>query len=154
MRPDHFRTRERLMTTPTKPLDSSYDAILARAEAAIAELKESYRGQLAEDITALEAAYRNLDKPEGASAAIETLASLAHNVKGQGGSFGYDLATDIGGSLSDYLRSHDLLSLRARRIIHLHIRMLALVHEQSLTDDGGAKGAALRAKLARLKALG
>lgn len=142
------------MTTPAKPLDSSYDAILARAEAAIAELKVSYRVQLAEDIVALESAFADLDKPETAAAALEVLASLAHNVKGQGGSFGYDLATDIGGSLSDYLRGHDQMNLRGKRIIHLHIRMLTLVYDQSLTDDGGAKGASLRAKLARLKTLG
>lgn len=141
------------MTTPAKPTDSSYDVILARAEAAIAELKESYRVQLAEDIAGLEAAYRDLDKPEGAMAALEALASLAHNIKGQGGSFGYDLATEIGGSLSDYLRGLDLVSMRAKRIIHLHIRMLMLVHEQALTDDGGSRGANLRAKLARLHAL-
>lgn len=142
------------MTTPAKSNDSNYDAILARAEAAIAELKASYRVQLAEDIAALEAAYGDLDKPEACAKAREALASLAHNIKGQGGSFGYDLATEIGGSLSDYMRGHDSLGLRARRIIHLHIRMLALVHEEGLTDDGGSRGANLRAKLARLSALG
>ncbi|MGB5093083.1 MAG: Hpt domain-containing protein [Parvibaculum sp.] len=142
------------MTTPTKPLDTSYDAILARAEAAIAGLKASYRVQLAEDIAALAAAYADLDRPEAYAGALEALASLAHNIKGQGGSFGYDLATDIGGSLSDYLRGHDVLTMRAKRIIHLHIRMLSLVYEQSLTDDGGIRGARLRAKLAWLQALG
>ncbi|MBI1260890.1 MAG: hypothetical protein GC184_04120 [Rhizobiales bacterium] len=127
-----------------------FDDALARAEAAIAELKESYHAQLGLDIAELETAYGELSDPATSSAALKTLASLAHNIKGQGGSFGYDLATEIGGALSDFLRQRPAPAGRARRIIHLYIRMLRIVFERKLVEDGGSMGRSLRLKLKRL----
>lgn len=132
---------------------SGYDDALARAEAAIAELKDSYHGQLGLDVAELETSFEELSDPAKANAALKTLASLAHNIKGQGGSFGYDLATEIGGALSDFLRQRPAPAGRGRRIIHLYIRMLRIVQERKLIEDGGTMGQSLRLKLKRLKSV-
>src|SRR5690606_20473288 len=84
-----------------------YEAMIAHAEAAVAALRDSFRETLAEDIASLEEIFSRLDKGVPPADVLKDIHSIAHNIKGQGGSFGYHLITSIGASLCDYLRTGD-----------------------------------------------
>lgn len=63
---------------------------------------------------------------------LDALHGVAHNIKGQGGSFGYELVTDIGASFCDYLRGGKRVSPDELNIVHMHIRMLKRVSDDDL----------------------
>ena len=80
--------------------------------------------------------------------------SIAHNIKGQGGSFGYDLVTVIGASFCDYLRSGTRVSPEERNIVNMHIRMLKTVSDNNIAGDGGETGQRIAEKLRALTGRG
>ena len=81
--------------------DDVPDAVRA-AEAAVAALADSFLEWIGEDIgRAKEALAAGQEKPGDNQPELRAIFEVVHNVKGQGGSFGYDLLTKIGGSLCD-----------------------------------------------------
>ena len=72
---------------------------------------------------------------------------IAHNVKGQGTSFGYPLMTQIGDSLAILLKL-DLNDESAQLcLVEAHVAALRLVLDQDVKGDGGAHGGLLTARL-------
>jgi hypothetical protein len=131
---------------------SDFDAMVAQAEAAVAALRDSYREQLMVDVAALLDVWAGLEKGVPASEVMKQIHSIAHNVKGQGGSFGYDLVTSIGASLCDYIRSGERKSADEINIVHAHIKILKMVGENDIAGTGGETGERIVAKLAALTA--
>src|SRR5690242_19347345 len=88
--------------------DRKLEAVLARAQAAVADLAknfaESARADLDRCAVALKAAR---EQPARRAEGVKEIYGIAHNLKGQGTSFGYPLITRIGQSLC-------LLTRRAR----------------------------------------
>lgn len=127
-----------------------FDRLIAQAEAAVEALRDTYRVQLSEDVGQLCDIWARVEA-EGVSADLLTeLHGVAHNVKGQGGSFGYDLVTDIGASFCDYLRSGERVSSEELNIVHMHIRMLKRVSDDDISGDGGETGVRIIEKLRAL----
>ena len=120
--------------------DDVPDAVRA-AEAAVAALADSFLEWIGEDIG-------GDNQPE-----LRAIFEVVHNVKGQGGSFGYDLLTKIGGSLCDYLRveaaSADEKQLK---VIAAHFAAMDFVLEKNIQGNGGAIGEQLTGKVAQLVA--
>lgn len=131
---------------------SDFDAMVAQAEAAVAALRDSYREQLMVDVAALLDVWAGLENGVPASEVMKQIHSIAHNVKGQGGSFGYDLVTSIGASLCDYIRSGERQSADEINIVHAHIKILKMVGENDIAGTGGETGERIVAKLAALTA--
>lgn len=130
----------------------SYEAMIAQAEAAVAALRDSYRETLAADIASLEEIFSRLKKGAAPADVLKEIHSVAHNVKGQGGSFGYDLITSIGASLCDYLRGGDRTAQRSLDIVNAHIKLLRLVCDNDLSGTGGETGERIVEKLRALTA--
>ncbi|MDP2123790.1 MAG: Hpt domain-containing protein [Parvibaculum sp.] len=124
-----------------------YASLIAQAEAAVEALRDTYRTQLADDVAALEEVWARFEGGAPADESLRELHGIAHNIKGQGGSFGYDLVTDIGASFCDYLRSGSRVSPEERNIVHMHIRMLKTVSENNISGDGGETGRRIAEKL-------
>lgn len=118
----------------------SYEAMIAQAEAAVAALRDSYRATLAADIVSLEEIFARLHSGAAPEDVLKDIHTVAHNIKGQGGSFGYDLVTSIGASLCDYIRTGERRDERALEIVRTHIKLLKLVSESDLFGDGGETG--------------
>ena len=68
---------------------------------------------------------------------------IAHDIKGQGGSFGYDLMTVIGNELCRLIERVDTYGEAEVQAIKVHIDALKLVIKSNMKDDGGANGQAL-----------
>jgi chemotaxis protein histidine kinase CheA len=127
-------------------------AALDKAEAVIATLRDDYLKWAAEDAGrlqgALEALVSGATDPETAKA---ELFRIAHDMKGQGGSFGYDLVTVVGDRLCRLLeRIEGGPSPRQQTALRLHVEALRLIIVERLHGDGGPGGADLIGGLDRV----
>lgn len=133
-------------------LDDLPDAV-REAEAAVAALAANYSEWVKEDLgQAREALARAQDSAPDNGAAVAAIFGVCHNIKGQGGSFGYDLVTSIGESLCDYIREGEAASEKKLKVIEAHIAAIEFVVENKISGDGGDAGKDLVAKLARFVA--
>lgn len=123
--------------------------VLARAEAAIADLAKDYATWALADVAKGRAmlAAAHADAANRA-AHIESLFRIGHDLKGQGSSFGYPLITKLGHSLCALTRDRGL----AYETPHLdlaksHLDAMQLVLTKEIKGEGGKVGADLIAKL-------
>jgi chemotaxis protein histidine kinase CheA len=132
--------------------EENADEILARAHAAVAALKEGYREQLVQDVETLRACLRELEAgaPDGEHP-LQELFVTSHNVKGQAGTFGYDLITSISELLCEFLRAKPALSDDVVLIVRAHVDALSLLVDHDVEGSGGALGTEVVEKLKRLQ---
>lgn len=117
-------------------------AALERAEQVIASMGPSYLEWVREDLANIGAAFDALKAGRGdQAAALDRVFQISHDMKGQGGSFGYNLITTVGNGLCRLLeRLGGKADAAAIDVIKLHIDTMKLVIAESLTGDGGPKG--------------
>ena len=114
---------------------------MAKAEEVIANLADDYLDWVREDLVRLEAAYEQLKNAEGdAAAELENVFQIAHDMKGQGGSFGYDLMTAIGDQLCRLVEKMDKAGPRELKMIRVHIDAMRVIITKELKGDGGNEG--------------
>ena len=114
---------------------------LAKAEEVIANLADDYLDWVKEDLVRLEAAYDKLKTADGDDAAnLESIFQIAHDMKGQGGSFGYDLMTSIGDQLCRLVEKMDTAGPRELKMIRVHIDAMRVIITKELKGDGGNEG--------------
>lgn len=131
-------------------------AVVARAERALAAMAESYRESALGDVAALrsavDAARANPDAPD----ALLPARDVAHNIRGQGSSFGYPLVTRIGSSLYRLLQHRLNLPSPDYATLDAHVAALQATLAARVTGDGDAatqqQAAALEAMTQRLMA--
>lgn len=117
---------------------------LERAEKVIADMADSYLEWVQEDLKKLDECYQAMQAAEPPRTdAAEGLFQVAHDIKGQGGSFGYDLMTVIGNELCRLLERQDSYDSAEMQAIKVHIDAMKLVIQNTMTGDGGANGKAL-----------
>ncbi|MCE7998613.1 MAG: Hpt domain-containing protein [Rhodobiaceae bacterium] len=114
---------------------------LAQAEAAINALKGEYAQQLRADADHLSRVFASVNAENPEADALEELFGIAHNLKGQAGSFGYDLVTSIAASLCDLLRGQSgSTSPRDLKVIGQHVQVMERVVNKGIVGDGGETG--------------
>ncbi|MGB0695596.1 MAG: Hpt domain-containing protein [Rhodospirillaceae bacterium] len=118
------------------------EAVLARAEQAVAALADQYGTWVSKDQDQLEIHLKALIRnPQRHDKILPLLFKCAHDMKGQGSLFGYDLITRIGNSLCRFIEmipaepGPDEL-----QVITLHVQSMRVVVTEQLTDDGGTQG--------------
>ena len=116
-------------------------AALARAEAVIENLADDYIDWVTEDFGRLEVAFDHLKSgaPDDADN-IDAMFSVVHDMKGQGGSFGYPLMSQISDLLCGILENADGFSSREFKAMRVYIDAMRVVISHQLKDDGGAEG--------------
>lgn len=134
---------------PTGNADS-----LSEAEAAVAALAENFVAWIGEDIAKAREALEHARESAGDNREdIRAIFEVVHNVKGQGGSFGYNLLTRIGGSLCDYIRdAKSSADEQQLKVISAHFAAMEFVLEKKIQGDGGDIGKQLLGKIAQLVA--
>ncbi len=114
---------------------------LAQAEAAINALKGEYTEQLRTDADRLAEIFASLDKAKPDPEILEDLFSVAHNLKGQAGSFGYDFVTSVAASLCDLLREQSgSADAQVLKFVEQHVQVVVQVVDKGIVGDGGATG--------------
>lgn len=126
--------------SPSGDSDDDFNLIpadgLARAEAALARLAAEYLGWVGADVAAARAC---LTHPHDFS----RLYTIVHDIKGQAGTFGYPLLTEIGARLCHLLCEPAPPLERVTALLDA----MVLVVEQRLCDNGGVAGQELLARL-------
>ncbi len=141
------------MTTNSPPPNpsSTDDAMrqrIAQAEAAVAALADQYIVMVKEDLARLEQASGRARAKLGRNGAeIDEIFQTAHNIKGQGGSFGFHLMTEVGHSLCERTRETGGLGNHELDVVDHHIRILNVIVARKIRGDGGVLGQQLLDKL-------
>ncbi|MDQ7249252.1 Hpt domain-containing protein [Dongia sedimenti] len=128
--------------------DRKMEAVLARAQAAVADLAKHYGANTLGDLDQCAALLKTArEAPDRRAAAIKDLYGIAHNIKGQGGSFGYPLVTRIGHSLCTLVRQEREFSDADLGVVQAHLDALRLILTKDIKGEGGEVGARLAARL-------
>jgi len=119
-------------------------ATLERAENVIAEMADSYLEWVQEDLKRIDEAYKKLAAASGErTKEAEQVFQIAHDIKGQGGSFGYDLMTLIANELCRLIERQDGFDEAEVQAVKVHIDAMKLVIQNRMKGDGGKNGQAL-----------
>ncbi len=114
---------------------------LAAAEDVIANLADDYMDWVREDLVKLEKAFETLQSGEGnAMDILEEVFQVSHDMKGQGGSFGYDLITAVGDHLCRLVEKMDSVGPREVEMVRIHIDAMRVIITKELKGDGGDEG--------------
>ncbi len=127
--------------------DDMPDAV-RRAEAAVAALAENYTVWVREDLAVARKALQKAREtaPDNADS-LKEIFGVCHNIKGQGGSFGFELMTMIGDSVCEFTRDAGNASEAILKVVEAHIAALEFVVEKDIKGDGGDAGRGLLEKL-------
>ncbi len=129
------------------PLAIDLEAI-EKAEEVIASLSDSYLVSVAEDFRKLDEAVMKLEAATGdRKEELMEVFQGALNLKGQGGTFGYDLMTEIGKGLCRFIEKLDNAGQNEVEAIKLHINSMKWVIGADMKGDGGDDGAKMLAGL-------
>jgi len=114
---------------------------LERAEAVIADMTDNYVEWAAKDVAKIHQALENLKAEKtDRKGALARIFQLSHDMKGQGGSFGYTLMTILGGNLCNFVEKLEDAGSAEIEVIQLHISAMDLVIAKQMKGDGGKEG--------------
>jgi HPt (histidine-containing phosphotransfer) domain-containing protein len=131
----------------------SLDALLARTEGVVAALQ----GQFAEGTQVRIDRLSNLFRtgwPAVATreTAVREMRRIAHDLKGEAGTFGFDLITEIADLFGGYLRQTPV-ARQSREAVGGYIDTLTLVWNERIEGDGAGAGRVLLERMVRLTAV-
>lgn len=128
-------------------------AMLERAESAIANLSGNYLEWVKQDLAKLETAFAKLkDGQGGTNEILREIFGIVHDMRGQGGSFGYHLITVIGNQLCRFIDKVTGPGPDETEAIRLHIEAMQLVIAEDMRGDGGPQARQLLDGLERVAA--
>ena len=117
---------------------------IQRAEAAISKIGDDFPQWAQDDLDemdkALAAARQNPDQQEDY---IMQIFGRSMELKGQGGSFGYDLISQVGDSLKKFTEGRSEAKTRDIEIIAAHVNAMRVVMVKDIRGDGGEIGQAI-----------
>jgi chemotaxis protein histidine kinase CheA len=130
---------------PTSPLEEGVEvdpAALEKAENMIAEMREDYLRWADDDLVVLAAIFHELEAdPNKYDVLLPEIFRISHDIKGQGGSFGFDLMTRIGNQLCRYVETLDGQPAHAHLThIRKHMEAMRAIIANRLAGDGGEEG--------------
>ena len=128
--------------------DDDLEEKMRRADAAVAALAENFVAYIEEDIDSARAAMgAALERPGDCDDALHELHAAAHNIKGLGGSFGYDLVTDVANSLCLLLKLAPHNTPDLVQLADAHMQALTQILDDDVKGDGGEAGRAVLVQL-------
>lgn len=124
--------------------------LIAEAQLELQKKEDQFIGWASDDIMQLEQAYAALVKHPSSVEAREKLWGAAYSIKGQAGIFGYDLGTEVGGMLVDYLANQPELKEESLLVVRKHIDTIAVIFNQKIKEAGREIGEELIDSLRKL----
>ena len=126
--------RTKVGTEPGPDLDK----IVASAEAVLAEMQDQYEAWVRGDLKAMNEALAAAQtgahpNPE----ALKRIRVMAHEIKGQGATFGYPLLTTVGHMLHGLIDRLGADAAKHLDLIAAHVGFMNLVVCNEVRDDGG-----------------
>ncbi|WP_413204059.1 Hpt domain-containing protein [Rhodospirillum sp. A1_3_36] len=124
------------------PLDDVKDETIEMAENMIKDMREDYLRWAADDLVVLAAIFHELEAdPNKYDVLLPEIFRISHDIKGQGGSFGFDLMTRIGNQLCRFLEALDGRP-STDHLVHIrkHMDAMRAIVANRLCGDGGEEG--------------
>jgi len=126
-------------------------SILEKAEQVITEMAGQYLDWVDEDLKKIQAAFDDL-KADGSKENLEKVFEIAHDMKGQGGSFGYPLITTVANDLCRMVEHLESAGAKETEVIRLHIDTMRVIITSRMEGDGGPAGEELLSGLEKVVA--
>ncbi|MBT4934177.1 MAG: Hpt domain-containing protein [Rhodospirillaceae bacterium] len=116
-------------------------AAIERAESVIANMADDYLDWVEDDLVKIANAQKELKANRDQSEHhLDKVFQVAHDMKGQGGSFGYDLMTILGNDLCRFIEGKKTASDVDIEVIDLYISTMQIVISKRMSGDGGPAG--------------
>ncbi len=118
-------------------------ALLQRAEKAIKAMSNDYVDWVQEDMKKLQVAFDKTKRIKSSSELkpiFGEVFEIAHDMKGQGGSFDYNLITIIGDSLCRFIEKKKEFTSADIEVVEVHVNSIRLVIMNGMKGDGGEVG--------------
>lgn len=116
-------------------------ALIEQAEAAVQNMSGNFREWAKEDLTKLQAL---VDDTKNQTANLhdhyEAIFDIVHDLKGQGGTFGYTLITMVGDSLNKFLEARKESTLDQLPVIIAHVEALKAIMAQDVKGSDNPIG--------------
>lgn len=116
----------------------------------IGEMAQKYPSWAMSDVMKLKRLFNDARSVSGASrdnVIREELYRVAHDIKGQGATFGYPLMTDVATHLCNLIKKTETFSANDMDLIKHDIDDMEQILTLKLTGDGGQKGATIKIRL-------
>lgn len=115
--------------------------VFERAQAVIDRLSVEFRDRAQKD---LETLYTELEMAQTGEAGrpehIQNIRALLHDMRGQGGTFGLPLITQIAKSLGTYLKSDEAAENPSVEIAQAHFEAIKHVLTENISDQNSERG--------------
>ncbi|MEQ8586814.1 MAG: transcriptional regulator [Thalassobaculaceae bacterium] len=119
-------------------------AMVQKLEQVVHKARDTFTADIADRLVAMRTALRDVgDDPEAERQVLSLVYDHSLEIKGAGGTIGYDLLTAIGKSLNDFVTGMTELDRRRTDVIDLHIDALYVVLANRITGRGGPTEAAV-----------
>lgn len=112
------------------------EQVVAEGQEAIHEAANEFVDWVRDDIAKLEEAYRELKKRPTDPTTHHLLLTAAYAIKTQAGTFGYDLGSQVGKMLVDYLTQHPVIDENGMMVVRKHIDAIAVIFNQKIKETG------------------
>ncbi len=117
---------------------------LEKAETVITQETDNYIELAKADLKKIQVGLAKIkDSPDDPQPGMEMVFFSAHNIKGQAGSFGFELLTMIAERLCRIIEYLDEVTVKEVQVMELCVLAMQLAISQGLTGEGGEEGAAL-----------
>ncbi len=128
-------------------LPAANEAMMARAEAAIGDLRQNFKAWLEEEVAKLETLMRTaraggLDGETG-----EALFTCAHDLRGLGSTYEFPIITRIAASLSKLIETAEQRAAAPLALVDAHVGAIRAAILQNVRDDTDPIGKALAEEL-------
>lgn len=111
-----------------------------KAEKVFDALRPEFEANARDDVAKLAAASAALMANPHDIKRRQEVYAIAHELRGQGGSYGYPLVTKFGDQLCRYLDATDMLDARGLVIVKAAADAIAVVINSAVVGDGGETG--------------
>lgn len=117
------------------------DRLLEKAEAAIKVMEQDFPQLAADCLVEMKSCFeRAKANPDGSKKDVRSILTLAMDLKGEAGSYGYQMISEIGELLRRYIQDLETLSARDLQAIAAHIQAMEVVLRDRIKGDGGKVG--------------
>ena len=124
-------------------------AAIAKAEAALKSLAGNFSQWLNDEIVKLEAARQQIHAQGTSAESMENLYLRAHDLKGLGTTYGYQLITRVAGSLCRMIDDKQKRSAAPLELIDAHIDAIKAAVRDDIKSDEHPVGSVLAEELER-----
>ena len=128
------------------------DGVLEAAELELTAMETDYADWVRGTVDKLNQAYQSLrQQPKNHWKYFKIINDLAHDLRGEGQTFGYPLVTDFGKSLFEYTRMNIQPDEKFLELLHAHIEAIQVIIREKIKGQGGEVGKTIVAMLEAAK---